>query len=104
MAALPVNLINPISLSPTESFLKKPLEPVGQPVESFGKILGDTLAEVNQLQLQSAKADEQLAAGTLDNVQDAMIIAEKASLSLQLTVQVRNKAVEAYQEIMRTQF
>ena len=37
----------------------------------------------------------------MENVHEATIAAEKAALALELTVQIRNKVVEAYQEIMR---
>ena len=57
--------------------------------------------EVNELQLKAEELDRRLAAGTLENVHEATIAAEKAALALELTVQIRNKVVEAYQEIMR---
>lgn len=67
----------------------------------FAGFLQNSLREVNELQLNAEKLDRQLAAGTLENVHEATIAAEKAALALELTVQVRNKIIEAYQEIMR---
>ncbi|HEY8391179.1 MAG TPA: flagellar hook-basal body complex protein FliE [Capillibacterium sp.] len=67
----------------------------------FQEMLKGYLDEVNQLQLKSEELDRQLAAGTLENIHEATIAAEKAALALELTIQIRNKVVEAYQEIMR---
>jgi flagellar hook-basal body complex protein FliE len=71
--------------------------------ETFEKILSKALEPVNNLQLQSAELDGQLAQGKLEYVHQAMVMAQKASLALDMTMQIRNKVVEAYQEIMRTQ-
>ncbi len=71
--------------------------------ESFEKVLSRALEPVNNLQLQSAELDGQLAQGKLEYVHQAMAMAQKASLALDMTMQIRNKVVEAYQEIMRTQ-
>ncbi|BCJ85257.1 flagellar hook-basal body complex protein FliE [Effusibacillus dendaii] len=70
---------------------------------SFSKVLGDALNKVADLETESANIGEQLAAGQGPDLHTAMIAGEKASLAVQLTVQVRNRAVEAYQEIMRMQ-
>lgn len=67
----------------------------------FSQLLRKSVQEVNDLQLHAEKLDEQLAKGTLENVHDATIAAEKAALALELTAQIRNKVLEAYQEIMR---
>ncbi len=71
--------------------------------ESFGKIITDMLKDTNQQMLDADKAIEAFAAGKIENVHDVMIATEKASLSFQLTLQVRNKVIEAYQELMRMQ-
>ena len=70
---------------------------------SFEKVLAKALDGVNDLQIQSAEMDAKLASGQLEYVHQAMVTAEKANLALQFTVQVRNKVIEAYQEIMRSQ-
>ena len=67
----------------------------------FQEMLKGYLDEVNKLQLKSEELDRQLAAGTLENIHEATIAATKAALALELTIQIRNKVVEAYQEIMR---
>jgi len=68
----------------------------------FGKILFDQLKEVNKLQVESNRAIQELAAGKRDNIHETMIAMEKASVSFQMMMQVRNKIIEAYQEILKS--
>jgi len=68
---------------------------------SFGEILKNSLLKVNQLQLESQKLNEQLAIGNVENVHQVIIAAQKAELALQFTLQIRNKILDAYNEIMR---
>lgn len=98
-----VKPIIPVSLTRPESFLKPDTE-AKQPAVSFESVLGKALGEVNDVQIQAADIGNKLASGQLEYLHQATAISEKATLALQLTIQVRNKVVEAYQEIMRTQF
>ncbi|SHJ81426.1 flagellar hook-basal body complex protein FliE [Malonomonas rubra DSM 5091] len=78
--------------------------PAAQNIGSkFADALKDSIGQVNQAQLGADRAAEQIAAGETKNLHEAMIKLEEADISLRLMVQVRNKAVEAYQEIMRMQ-
>ena len=70
---------------------------------SFGGILKSHLAEVNHLQNSADIAAQKLASGQDKDVHNTMIAMEKAGVAFQLTMQVRNKVLEAYQEIMRMQ-
>ncbi|MBS3872620.1 MAG: flagellar hook-basal body complex protein FliE [Firmicutes bacterium] len=70
---------------------------------SFAAQLNEALNEVNALQLKADDMATKLALGQIDDVHQVTIAMEKAALSLQLAVQVRNKMVEAYQEISRMQ-
>ncbi|MGB6408855.1 MAG: flagellar hook-basal body complex protein FliE [Planococcus donghaensis] len=72
-------------------------------VEGFGQVLKDALNEVSAAQNESDKLTNQLITGEVQDVHEVMIASQKASLSLQMTMQVRNKVVEAYQEVMRMQ-
>lgn len=71
--------------------------------KTFGEFLQDALGSVNNLQNQSKQASLNLAAGKIQDIAEVTIAAEKASVALQLTMQVRNKVVESYQEVMRMQ-
>jgi flagellar hook-basal body complex protein FliE len=69
--------------------------------KSFGEVLGDALGQVNKLQNDAELASYNLATGKIQDVSEVVIATEKATVALQLTMQVRNKVVDAYQEIMR---
>ncbi|MBU7317326.1 flagellar hook-basal body complex protein FliE [Paenibacillus oleatilyticus] len=71
--------------------------------DQFGKFLSDAIADLNNQQSTSDVMKDQFVKGEISDVHQLMIASEKASLGLELTVQVRNKVIEAYQEIMRTQ-
>jgi flagellar hook-basal body complex protein FliE len=70
---------------------------------SFGDILKNMVADTNQLQQSADQAIQQLHSGGEKNLHGAMISMEKADISMRYMVQVRNKSIEAYQEIMRMQ-
>ena len=71
--------------------------------QDFGKTLMDAIKEVNASQGESREMQGALMAGQPVDVDDVMIAMERASISMQLTMQVRNKVLEAYQEISRMQ-
>ena len=71
--------------------------------KSFGTYLKDALSEVNQLQLASDEQNKLLAAGEVSDISQVVVAGQKAEIALQLTLQLRNRAVSAYQEIMRMQ-
>ncbi len=68
---------------------------------SFTDFLNNAISDVNKLQLESEQLNEAFAMGMNDNIHQVMIAAEKADIALQFTMQIRNKILDAYQEIMR---
>lgn len=89
-----------LSLEPT---LKRP-EPAAaqaQSGESFAQMLDKALQRVEQDQRTAGDMMQKLATGEIDDIAQVMIASERANLSLGMTIQVRNKIIEAYQEIMR---
>ncbi|MDH7602693.1 MAG: flagellar hook-basal body complex protein FliE [Armatimonadota bacterium] len=70
---------------------------------SFQSLFKRAVAEVNKLQNEADDLAAKLAAGDIEDVHRAMIAMQKAKLALDLTIQVRNKVIEAYQEVMRMQ-
>ncbi len=70
---------------------------------SFGKQINKMLGEVNDLQLNAGKVADQFANGEIEDIHEVMIAAEKASVSLELVLEVRNKLIDAYREMMRVQ-
>jgi flagellar hook-basal body complex protein FliE len=71
--------------------------------EGASKFFGELVSKVNDMQVQSDKAVQGLASGENKNLHEVMIAVEKSSISFQFMSQVRNKALEAYQEVMRMQ-
>jgi len=68
---------------------------------SFGEMLKNNIEKVNQLQIESQNLNNQLVTGNIDNVHQVVIASQKAELALQFTIQIRNKILDAYNEIMR---
>lgn len=73
----------------------------GKVLESFGKILQNHLKEVNKLDEVADKAIETYATGGPIELHQVMIAEERADLAMELTMQFRNKVLQAYQEISR---
>ena len=70
---------------------------------SFGDAIKNAVSNVNDAQQTADTIATKLAAGDAVEVHQAMIAMQKASMALQFSIQVRNKVIEAYQEIMRMQ-
>ncbi len=70
---------------------------------SFGDILTDFIKDVNNDLLSAKKAEEKIAKGEVDNIQELLYQISKSDISLRLITEIRNKALESYQEIMRMQ-
>lgn len=71
--------------------------------ESFADTLSKAIDNVDQLQKVADVKMQKLATGENKNVADVMIATEKADIALKLMVQVRNKVINAYNEIMKMQ-
>jgi flagellar hook-basal body complex protein FliE len=80
-----------------------PASPASQSTSSFIDTLKTALNEVNEIQVQSDSALKNFAAGKGGSLESAMIAMNKADLTLRTAAAVRNKLVEAYNEVMRMQ-
>ncbi|MEN9825766.1 MAG: hypothetical protein RI953_1511 [Pseudomonadota bacterium] len=69
----------------------------------FLNLLKEGLADVNRSMKESDKASMDLATGKSSNIHETMLSVSKAELGLNMMVQLRNKAIEAYQDVMRMQ-
>lgn len=76
---------------------------MGKASSDFGQFLTDALNQVDALQKNADAASVGLATGQIQDLHTVMIALQKASLSLNATVEVRNKVLDAYQEVMRMQ-
>lgn len=75
----------------------------GDASATFTQAIKKAVGDVNSLQGQADKMAVNLASGDVEDVHKAMMAMQKAKLALDFTIQVRNKVIEAYQEIMRLQ-
>lgn len=90
--------LTPGMLSPPEGKVKESGGGKG-----FGEFLAESLQKVDTLQKDADAAVEQMAQGEGLGIQEAMIAVEKADVAFQLMMEVRQKILDAYQEIMRMQ-
>ncbi|KPP96468.1 MAG: flagellar hook-basal body complex protein FliE [Bacteroidetes bacterium HLUCCA01] len=70
---------------------------------SFGSLLSSAIKSVDESMKTADQSGQDFLAGKTDNVHDVMINMQRAQLSFQMLVEIRNKAVEAYQELSRMQ-
>lgn len=95
----PVNPITPVSGGASQAFATNdaPLD------KSFASVLKRAVDEVNTRQQQSEQALADVATGQVKDLHQAAIAIGKAENSMKLMLEVRNKAISAYKEILRTQ-
>ncbi len=97
------NGISPIRILPAE--VNTPgVRPSQEEKSGFTDALENAIAEVEKLQGQADARVAQILEGNGTDVHSAMIAVEKADLSFQLMMQVRNKIVQAYKDISNMQF
>lgn len=85
----------------TKTFPEQPNNKVSP--GNFFEYLSDAMQQVDQLQKEAAIGAQQVALGDQEFLHNSVLAYEKANLALQLTLEIRNRLVEAYQEIMRIQ-
>jgi len=71
--------------------------------EAFAQHLKSALNEVNEMQQTSEKAIADLATGDVKDLHQAALAINKAETSMKLMLEIRNKALNAYKEVSRTQ-
>ena len=81
-----------------------PSQTVATGTQSFITSLSEALSEVNRGQLQNSADVDSSVRGKGPDLHKVMAETEEAGLAFQMTMQFRNKALEAYQEVMRMQF
>lgn len=83
--------------------LRTPSPRPQEPTASFQDVLSDTVGEVQRLQNEADQSIRQLVSGEVTDVTEAMVAIERADVSFQSMMAVRNKIVQAYEEVMRMQ-
>jgi flagellar hook-basal body complex protein FliE len=80
-----------------------PSAPAGPAAAGFGELFGQGLAQLSATLLTSQVDMQRLATGDAQNLHQVMIRLEESKLSFQLMLQVRNRLLEAYQDVMKMQ-
>lgn len=70
---------------------------------NFATVLKNALENVSKAEHESNVKTELFAAGKIDNLHDVMITAQKASIAVETAVQIQQKVIDAYNEMMRMQ-
>jgi len=70
--------------------------------ESFQSVLKSFVNDVNDLQHKAADVEHKFLTGEISDVHQVMLASEEASISFELLMEIRNKLVESYKEIIRT--
>ena len=97
MSVSPIMPVNSVSPAAATSATTR------SPDKSPGNVFAQMVNEANQQQLAADKAIEELASGKSDSLHQVVLTAARADLSFRLVLEMRNKLVESYREIMRMQ-
>lgn len=93
-------------VSPTGAVQGLNRSPIKQPEATktdFSDVLKSAINHVNDLQVESDVKTELLASGQITDLHDVMITAQKASITIETAVQVQQKVIDMYNEVMRMQ-
>jgi flagellar hook-basal body complex protein FliE len=96
--------LKPAAPTPMVQEAASPSAAAGTGTRSFINSLSDALREVNRGQLQNMTDLDNSVRGKGPELHKVMAETEEAGLAFQMTMQFRNKALEAYQDVMRMQF
>ncbi|DAB39492.1 MAG: flagellar hook-basal body complex protein FliE [Sulfuricurvum sp.] len=91
------------SLSTADLLANKSGNTVEASSTDFAQELKNALGNVNQMQVDGERAMSDIATGSVKDLHQAAIAIDKAEISMKLMLEVRNKALNAYKEITRTQ-
>lgn len=99
----PLPRIEVQEIQPPKWLTPEPTPSTESPPADFGKMLGEIIGQVSEAQNNASVLAERFAQGEPVDEHTLVLAMERANLAFQLTLQVRNKVLEAYQEIMRLQ-
>ncbi|MBN1293082.1 MAG: flagellar hook-basal body complex protein FliE [Candidatus Latescibacteria bacterium] len=94
----PITRVGGQGLAPLKQLVEDKVSKDGQ---TFSATLEKFVNDVNSLQLKMDESIEKMATGEIEDIHKAMIAVEEANTAMEFMLEIRNKIVEAYQEIMR---
>lgn len=77
--------------------------PAANGTAAFGNVVQRFVQDTNAQQIQADRSVELLATGQSDGIHETMLALTKTDLTMRVFMEVRNKVIDAYQEIMRMQ-
>ncbi len=99
MSSFKINPIGRLSSLPALDKLSETKKAGG---ESFGTMLKSFVKDVNDLQMESSDIEKKFMAGEITDVHQVMLASEEASVAFELLMEIRNKLLDSYREIIRT--
>jgi flagellar hook-basal body complex protein FliE len=94
----PISSLGPLSPLPVT-----PLDSGSKSAGGFGSIFSDAMQKVGEMNNDATKSVENFLSGEGDDLHKTIMATQRADLGMELFLQVRNKVVSAYQEVMRMQ-
>jgi flagellar hook-basal body complex protein FliE len=95
-----INSIGPVGEPRLPGNLSK-TQASGKDVPSFQETLGSFMKDVNSLQLKADESIKKMTAGEITDVHQVMNAAEEANTAFNMMMEIRNKVMDAYQEVLR---
>ena len=96
------HVINLLQRTLTPTTFPSPVTAIPEPSgSSFAALMEQSMARVNDLQKEADHMTQRLALGDVDDISDVVVATSQAELALRMMVEVRNKLVDAYQQISR---
>jgi flagellar hook-basal body complex protein FliE len=91
------------SIGSTTGIQAPALDPVSKKSGGFGSVLHDAMSKVGEFNDTASKSVESFLSGEEGDLHKTLMATQRADLAMELFLQVRNKVVQAYQEVMRMQ-
>ncbi len=97
------NLVSPLTTGQTSIPALPGAGKSEKSLDSFGDLLEKLMSDANAAQKNSDTVIEGFVSGKVDNIHDVVLAVAEADLSFRLIMEIRNKLIDSYQEIMRMQ-
>jgi len=94
--------INPIGPAPSLDGVAKPGAPEGAG-KAFGDLFSEAVGQVERYRVGAEDATNRFMSGETEEIHQVILAGQRAEIAFETFLQVRNKAVQAYQEVMRMQ-
>jgi flagellar hook-basal body complex protein FliE len=101
MDSFMVNMLHFSELNKEETKIAQPEASMAPGTVSFEELLSSSMKQVNGLQLESDKMVQKLATGDVEDISEVVLASSRAEIALKMFMELRNKFVDAYQQLSR---